>query len=303
MKIIKFADKESIHAHLQEHGAIAFAEVPAPIYHSTKCISYSSLKEMKTSPSKFKWSLDHPRKSSPAMEMGTAIHMALLEPDLFEKTYRLRKKVDGRTKDGKAYNEKWELENQGLVALDEYEIDTVNRVHKRATDSDFFMQFFKPGVRETSFFVHDKPTGLNLRCRPDNFIYEKNIIVDLKTTDCADEHVFNEDIFKFSYDLQAAFYMDVVEAATGRRPDAYVILAIEKSRDCDMNLFFIPEDVLAKRTFEYRRWLSALSDCVKTDVWPGYPRKFIEYRPRRWWADKLEDEMTQAMTEAEVVNS
>lgn len=284
-----FRHSSEIDEAVRKEGKLPFVKTPFEVYRQTKAISQSSLIKMKQSPSKFKWDMDHPRKSSDAQIIGSAIHCALLEPDKFDKLYAPVPKFDRRTKLGKEAAEKWAIEHESIIPLQPDDMDTINRVLARASDSEFFMQFFKGGLKEISFFVKDEPTGLILRGRLDNFIYDKNVIVDLKTTDCADEYVFNRDIRKYCYDHQAAYYMDLLESATGTRPDAYIIVAIEKSADCDINVFTFDDSDLKKLSLINRQWLTKLSECINTNKWPGYEQKFIEYRMPEYLTKSLDN--------------
>lgn len=285
-------------------------DMPAEHYHGMEDFySHSVLKRIKDSPSKFRWDVDHPRGPTPAMLLGTAIHAALLEPDVFEAKYRVRRDkpkeperpaeladVTRRSAEGKAKLDAWEAtwrpkydadlatwerERAESAMLSQDDMDTVLRVHARATDDEFLSQFLI-GWRESSFFARDAESGMLLRCRCDNVIDDGRFIVDLKTTDCAAPHAFKGDIWKYGYLTQGAFYMDVVAQATGRRPEAFVILAVEKSRDCDMQAYSFSDKALAAGRLIYRSWLTRMAQCLKTQEWPGYAREFIEYDTPAW---------------------
>jgi hypothetical protein len=94
--------------------------------------------------------------------------------------------------------------------------------------------------------------------------------------------VFNKDITDYGYLTQAAFYCDLVEAASGWKPEAFVIVAIEKSRDCDMVAFYFEREVLDVGRKIYRKWLTRLNDCLKSNQWPGYDLEFVRYQPPEW---------------------
>ena len=278
----KFNHEDEIMAAMM-NGPIAYAEIPEDVYRKSHGISQSMLKEMRKSPSKFQWRMDHPRKSSAAQDLGTAIHMAILEPDKFDSTYASMPKFDRRTNKGKADAAEWEIQNKSKVGLDRDTMDIIFRVTDRVTNDAHYSQFFSSGLKEKCFYSYDQSTGLYLKGKLDNVILDKGTIVDLKTTEDASEEMFSRDIAKYYYTMQAAFYYDLYEAATGIKADFYVIVAVEKSEDCDINTYFINKDELAKGRKLYRRWLNELSICVKNNAWPGYARKFIEYKSPEWF--------------------
>jgi hypothetical protein len=289
VEVRRFNSAAELDEAVKVEGKLAFVDIPFEEYRRTNAVSQSSLQRMKMSPSKFKWELDHPRPSSEAQVLGTAIHCALLEPEKFNSLYCPKPKFDRRTKVGKEGADEWDQKNLGKIGLQQDLWDVVERVVARATDSEFFMQFFSEGLKEISFFAQHPAVDLVVRGRIDNYIPDKNVIVDLKTTDCAQESVFNRDIREYGYDLQAAYYMDLVYLTTGVMPTAYVIVAIEKSKDCDMNVFTFSNEYLARVSNLNQQYLHTLAKCVKSNTWPGYEQKFISYVPPEYFNRQLDN--------------
>lgn len=306
------ATPDSVRVALQRTRAYGPIDMPAAAYHGmTDFVSHSTLKKMESTPAKFRWDMDHPRSPSAAMQLGTAIHAAVLEPDVFDATYRVRRDkpveperppeladVTRRSKEGKAALDaweatwkpahdaalaEWERERATLNMLSQDDMDTVLRVHQRATTDEYFARYLGHGVgvREASFFARDPATGLLLRCRCDNYIPETHTIVDLKTTDSAGEYAFTSDIFKYGYHVQAAFYSDVLALVFGRAPK-FTIIAAEKSRDCDLREFVLDEEAIEYGRTLYREWLAALARCMKTNEWMGYARAPVSVRLPKW---------------------
>jgi len=70
-------------------------------YHSNKSISASGLKEISsTSVTDY---LNKKFKTSLALELGSAIHTIILEPELFDTEFHIMPNIDLRTKAGKTY--------------------------------------------------------------------------------------------------------------------------------------------------------------------------------------------------------
>jgi len=288
--IFKTADE--VDQAVNKYGMLTHARIPAPEYHKTKALSHSTLKKISDSPSKFIWDLENPKERSAVFALGEAIHAAILEPELFAKNYVKMPKFDRRTKDGKAGAEQWEAENQGKIGLSPNDWAVVTRVFERANSDQFFSQFFKQGEKETSFFVTDEATGIVKRCRPDNLVEVPGIglvVVDLKSTDCALEHVFNQDIIKYGYLTAAAYYMDILEQALGERPAAFAILAVEKTKDCDIAAFTFEEDDLAVGKKIYSQWMDTYVRCREANEWPGYERKFRPFKTPQWLLNSVEN--------------
>ena len=71
------------------------------------------------------------------------------------------------------------------------------------------------GEKELSFFTEDDRTGLIVKCRPDclTTIGEANILIDYKSCADASSEGFMKDAIKLNYDLQMAYYKDIVDEA------------------------------------------------------------------------------------------
>lgn len=77
--------------------------VPANDYHAYDAISASGLTLMARSPAHYRHRRDNPEPGTPAQQLGEAIHLAVLEPDLFEaRITTLPADINLRTNAGKA---------------------------------------------------------------------------------------------------------------------------------------------------------------------------------------------------------
>ena len=249
-------------------------------YKKYEAVNHSSLKNMKDSPSKYQYELNRVRPATESQKLGSAIHAAILEPEVFEREYAKMPKFDGRTKAGKEGKKEWELENVGKIGLTEIDWNIVNGCRRRVENDSFINQFFQNAWVERSYF--EQKELYKIKGRVDAFLPEKNFLVDLKTCQSANRFTFNSDITRFDYLTQAALYMDLVQRTTGNRPGGYVIVAVERSKDFDGNVFFFEDEHLKKGTEIYERWLKRLDECIVANKWAGYDRSFIPYNPPTW---------------------
>jgi len=271
---------------LDDHPPMVGVTIPDNEYFALPAVNNSTLKKMEFSPERFRYEIENPSDRSPAFELGSAIHMAILEPEKFASTYIIQPKFDRRTKIGKEASAAWEAENHGKSSITNDDLEIVKRISDRIKGNEEFAKYFSTGLRESVFTAKDPETGLWLKCKCDNYLPpDLNVIVDLKTTDCAARWVFNSDITRYKYYIQAAFYMDVVTLATGIRPDAFAIIAVEKTRNCDIAKFTFEECDLEIGRKEYRVWLNQLAECLQDDKWPGYDKGWNIWKPARFMID------------------
>lgn len=173
-------------------------------YHSKDSLSSSALKSIyKTS---VKAWLNQNIKPSKAMAFGTAVHTALLEPEVFDDEIVIKPNdIDRRTKIGKeAYNEFIE-KSKGKTIIESEDKILIEEIKKEVDKKDY-IKYYLEGEKELSHY--GKFLDLNCRCRPDCINYEKSFISDIKTTQDTHPAAFQRDSMKWAYHLQAAFYSD-----------------------------------------------------------------------------------------------
>lgn len=243
-------------------------------YHGGVGVSKSGLDVLARSPLHY-WAkyIDPNRERkepTPAMKLGTAIHTAVLEPDEFSKRHKVAPQVDRRTKDGKATWEQFvaEAEAAGADLISAEDFAICQAISQQVRQHPTARKVFANGKVELSAYWTDKETGLLCKCRPD--LLALPLVVDLKSTEDASAEGFAKSAWNFRYWVQAAWYVDGIEQATGQRPDAFVFGAFEKSAPYACAFYFADESMLDMGRREYRRLLRILADCKAADRWPGY---------------------------------
>lgn len=142
-----------------------------------------------------------------------------------------------------------------------------------------------PGEAEKSVYWNDATTGVLCRCRPD-WWRDDNVIVDLKTTEDASPEGFAKSMANYRYDVQAAYYLDGVQAATRKRPKAFVFIAVEKKPPYGVGVYVLDSDSLELGRAQYQHDLRVYAECVRTGEWPGYGDKIQTISLPAWHANK-----------------
>lgn len=258
-------------------------DIPSDAYHASPAVGHSSLVRIMRSPAHFRHYLDTPHEASPALEFGTAVHAAILEPELFLETYAVPPKFDRRTKDGKASAEKWENDNLGKRMLSIDQMAGIALMQKSVLQHKTAARYLEKKLVEKSFFWRDVDTGIECKFRPDVMMIDSRGevinntsqldqvvgIVDVKTTLDASAGAFARSMAKYGYDLQAAFYSDPLSAFLGREIPFYE-LAIESSEPHACALYRVGERTMEIGRTKYRAALQLLQWCKQEGAWPGY---------------------------------
>ena len=161
--------------------------------------------------------LDGKKFTQKALDFGSMVHAHILEPNLLNAT---TPQVDETVSALKSH--KW--------------VSWVVRFSKK----------------ETSFFRVCPETRLPLKGKLD-LIWKGQIIVDLKTTSAATEKAFVADFVKYSYDRQAAFYLDLTGAKR------FVFVGISKKNGAIWVVEATPEMIATGRK-KYKRILEAIAE-------------------------------------------
>lgn len=247
-------------------------------YHRGAAISKSQLDALDKSPYHF-WSLhrdpNRPDRQAPtpAMQLGTMTHTAVLEPDEFSRRHVIAPECDRRTKAGK---EVWAEFIQSLMPGQEPADPSMMAQALAMADSvrkvPILRDLLDKGEAEISAYWTDPDTGVECRCRPDWVAPDGDgvWIVDIKTCIDASPEGFSKAIGNYSYAKQSEFYKDGFQAASGKRVKGFIYAAVEKAWPYAAEAYeLMPEDQAFGRN-QYRVNLHTYAECVKTGVWPGY---------------------------------
>jgi exodeoxyribonuclease VIII len=260
-----------------------YANLTNEAHHKSPGISKSGLDAFRHSPQTYLWNVQGlvKKEETDALILGSAIHMAVLEPDVFAERYVCRpKSMKLNTKAGKDAYQDLLNENLGKIILKEEHYELSCQVAQAVRQNKTADSLLKPtGKYEHSVFWEDKETGLLMKCRPDYF--DDDFIVDLKTTEDAGSR-FSESIARYGYHRQAAIYQDGLLATDNiKRP--FVFIAVEKTAPYLVQVHELDLESTEIGRMEYRGLIRKLAECKKTNHWPGLPEGITTASLPTWY--------------------
>lgn len=258
---------------LGDHNyALGFSKpMSNPEYHLSKGLSSSRLRTLiSKSPAHMQYQMLNPEPPTAAMQFGTHVHTAVLEPELFLKNVAI---FPGKTRYGKAWDD-FNAASEGKIVLKKDELDQIREVQKSVLAHKTAAKLLENAHNELSFFARDVELGIDLKCRPD-VLREGHIIVDLKTTTDASLKGFQRSIASFGYHQQAAFYLDVMSMVTGANYDKFVIIAVEKEAPHAVAVYALDDATIEAGRFINRKGLELYSRCLETGIWPAYSGEIV----------------------------
>ena len=246
-------------------------------YHAHPAVSKSHLDLVAKSPLHY-WAryIDPnrvPQEPTAAMAIGSAVHTHVLELDQWDAQYVVApENIDRRTKAGKA---EWEVVTtaaSGRTMLSRADAELIMRMGHSVYSHPAAAMLLKqlPGKAETTWMWNDAATGLQCKCRPDWLTDDGSLIIDLKTTEDASPAGFRKSIAAYRYHVQAAHYLTGVERATGRRPEQFIFICVEKKAPFCTAVYAADAQMVEIGSEIAARDLDVLATCKQAGAWPGY---------------------------------
>lgn len=249
-------------------------------YLTTDAASKSKLRELwKRTPSHCLAAED---ESTPEQDFGTALHVAVLEPDKFPLAV-VRGPKDRR---GNAWKEAL-AEHASALVLPDHEYDRVLRARDAVMrDPQIKALATLDGLSEASAFWIDPETGLLCRMRTDRYVPKLALMADLKTTTNASLEAFARIAEDMLYDLHDAMYSEGWNRAGGGEVEDFIFVAIERDPPFAHQVFQYEPPERNRGRQIMRKALRRYAECKATGVWPGYPsgvtrlsyREFVHQR-------------------------
>ena len=255
-----------------------FADVPMEGYLRHHGVNASLLKLFHKSAAHVRAEQTVPKKETPALKLGTAIHTSILEPDTFQSLYCLKPDgIDRRTKVGKKAWEDLLLANPGKEILTRTEWDVCHKTRKSVWASPAAKSLLsaKQAAVESTVGWKDDDTGLLCKCRPDLLASAGgwSFVVNLKSTKDASARGFAREVANYGWHIGAAMTLEGLQyvAPFKRR---HLFLAVEKVEPYACGVYELGESSALEGENLYRAYLERYAECTKSEVWQGYPAAY-----------------------------
>lgn len=259
-----------------------YENLPAEDYFAIEAASNSGLKLIRRSPAHFKYKEE--KDSSKAMHMGTAIHMALLEPEKFSKHYHIAHEAQDRNSPFYKGLAKDVGKDLVLVAP---EYRKIMGMQKAAYANKRFAGYMKAsGRNELSVVTKDPITGAQIKCRFDRKM-DHLPALDVKKCQDARSKEFERAITNYGYYMGVAFYKHVWLCETGERIDDFPLIAIEEDSPHGVICHDLDEVALELGRIHFREALDTYARCLDSGIWPAYEEESEFTSVTSWAANEL----------------
>jgi hypothetical protein len=220
-------------------------------YHESEGISSSDFRLLERSPLHLHFK-DIFKLNSSSLDFGSALHKSVLEPESFNDEFAIAPEAPRNTKAGKEAHTKFfdELgERTAITSTDYKQIEQMTKNIMALAGG-----LLKGGEAETSHFATDE-NGIVRKCRPDYYIEDKGLIIDVKTTKDSSEYGFKKSIYEYRYHRQAAWYIDTLKL-NGKKANRFIFITVEKTSPYMVSIYELDQAAIQKGREDYQRLLN-----------------------------------------------
>jgi len=259
-------------------SGVAVLNMPNEAYHAFGGISKTGLDLIDRSPAHY--ACRGPFKQTRPMVVGSAIHCAVLEPDLFFKQYVLL--GDSIDRKSPIYKKAVAEHGDGNVLVASEVRQVIGMYEGIQADKKAMKRINQPGWCEISLFATDPETGVLVKCRFDK-LTESGLGIDLKSTKDSSYSEFQKTIANYRYHVQEAWYRYVFRLVSGQNLSGYLFLAVESEMPHCCKIWELDTESQLQGDREAMKNLETYAECVRSGKWPA-PDSELELITLPAWA-------------------
>lgn len=255
-------------------------------YHNTKALVSKSALDVigERSLLHYRYFLDQPfNPPTDAMKLGSAFHVATLEPDLFkEKVIEMPDFGPLQSSKNRAVRDDW-LKEQGphVTVLKREQIIIAQTMGQSVRNHPPARALLRRIRAEVTVAWTDPATGLKCKCRADAVPFGFDVACDLKSARDASPAGFARACANERYHVQDAFYTEGFRANDFDIAHfAFIVCESEPPYACAV--YELNDEARVRGEQLYMRELRALAKAIETDTWPGYSDKVENLALPRW---------------------
>lgn len=237
-------------------------------YHAHPALGSTTLKKAVDSMQTYKHYIESdPIEATDNMNLGTAVHTLVLEPELFDSEIAVKEKVDGRTKTGKEYNAMFAETSAGKTIITTEQFKEAQLMRDSVMDHPEVKKILNCRVEfETSGFYIDEETGIECKYRPD--IRTNNFIADLKTCQDATQNGFAKQVSNLGYHISAAHYLEGDRILKKINHEQFIFICVESKPPYQVGIYRLGPKSLNKGYMQRNEALKSISNSRETGVYP-----------------------------------
>lgn len=252
-------------------------------YHAGPGLSCSGLKQFAKTPAHYLAYRLREAEETASQRLGTLAHMAVLEPERFERDIAINDE-NRNSNSFKAFRAEAEAQGKYICKTSEYEDAASMRdgIYRNPTAR----RLLSGGNAEQTIRWRDPETGVLLKCRPD-YLRPDGVVVDVKTFTDLSKDSIERQIARMKYHWQSAFYLEGANTVMGTDSTMFAHLFVDTEAHI-ARVVVLEDAALEKAQRELAPLLDSYAQCMKSNLWAGYPDEILTVTlPDYVWKESL----------------
>lgn len=265
-------------------------------YLRVDALSASGIKLLLRSPLHYKMDRETPREATPAMQIGTAVHMAILEPERYVSDVAIIPADAPRRPTAAQQNAarpspatvaamQWwaafETEHAGKLMLSAADGERVGKMAASVRRHPIHAAMMEEGGdSEVSMFWRDARHDIACKARFDRLA--GGFAYDVKSCQDASPDGFARAVAAFRYHLQAAWYSNGYEHVANESLRAFVFVAVESEAPHACAAYVLEPNAILFGHDQNERAMLLYAQAKKSGYWRGYSERVNPIILPRW---------------------
>jgi len=265
-------------------------------YLKVDALSASGIKLILQSPMHYRFDKDNPSEATDSKLMGTALHMAILEPERFagsvvvipedapKKPTAAQWRAKKPSPDSLAAMAWWldfNAKCEGKTVLTDELAKKVEGMAASVRRHPIHDEMMSAGHSEVSFFWRDARLDIPCKARFDR-LNDSAFAFDVKSCQDASPEGFARSVASFKYHYQAAWYGNGHEHLRDESLRAFLFVAVESVAPYGCAVYVLESNAIAFGAARCEEAMLLYKQARDTGYWRGYPERVNPIVLPRW---------------------
>lgn len=265
-------------------------------YLAIDAFSASGSKRILQSPMHYAYDRSHPSDPTASQAMGTALHMAILEPMRFASDVIVKPEDAPKRPTATQINAKkpsdaaisaidfwadFDRRAEGKLLLSGDQAEAVAGMVESVRQHPIHDAMFCDGRAELTMQWVDAKLGIPCKARFD-YLRDDGIALDLKSCTNASAEEFVRSVARFKYHYQEAHYRNGYEHLCGESLRAFLFVAVENTPPHACAVYVIESNAVRFAIDRVDEAMQLYAEARRTGEWRGYPQEVTPLTLPRW---------------------
>ena len=273
---------------MKKQSLAGWYQHPDALYHSIYAINSSMVMRAYRS---LYTVVNYKEVQTKAMIFGSAVHLAVLQPEKFKKRVVEKPKFTG--KGAREAAKEFETNSKNLIVLSTEEFEKAQLIAEAVRKNQRAQELLTGCIFESAGYLPIELAGEHapklIKIKPDARDIKNRRIIDLKTTKDASYDAFSASVVNYLYHLQAAFYLWVANRIeeyfeTGIEYTDFYWIAVEKEFPFQTAVYHASPEFLRIGAYEWDATFIRIAKAFEKNEFPSYEGG--ELLPPAWFSKK-----------------